>query len=210
MNRRQKIITTTLWVALLTTTLVLLAVWSGQRLLPAMARAVGSGGSGETDEAPLFEVPDFSLTDQENRTITRASLDGHPWVTAFIFTRCAGPCPIVTRRMAGLQEKLPADVKLVSFSLDPNYDTPEVLKAYGQEYGADASRWHFLTGDGRAIDHVAAELKIHAERGADPVQIDHGTHLVLVNGDGRVHGYYAHGDDEATQRLIADARKLAK
>lgn len=208
MNRRQKIIATALWVVFLTTTLVLLAVWSGQRLLPAMARAVTDNES--VDQPPLFEVPAFALTDQENRTVTCDSLKGHPWITAFIFTRCPGPCPLITARMAGLQEKLPANVKLVSFSLDPAHDTPDVLKAYGQRFGADDARWHFLTGDRAVIDGIANELKIAAKRGSNPVDINHGTHLVLVNAEGKVHGYYRHGDDEATQQLIADARRLAK
>ncbi len=204
MNRRQKIITTCLWVFLLACTLVLTALWSQARLrmVPRSAQA--------EETAPLFEVPPFELTDQENRTITLASLKNRPWVADFIFTRCPGPCPIMTANLAALQAKLPDAVRLVSFSLDPEYDTPEVLRAYGEKYNADPTRWHFLTGNAEVIHQLADAMKIAAQRAPNPIDIQHGTHFVLVNPDGKVHGYYRHDDPESQQQLIADAKMLAR
>ena len=204
MNRRQKIIATTLWVLLLTTTLVLLAVWSRHRLLPALARATAV----ENRTTALFEVPAFTFTDQENRTIDRDALKGRPWVAAFIFTRCPGPCPVITKRMSELQAKLPPEVKLVSFSLDPAHDTPPILKDYAAKYAAAPTRWHFLTGEADQVRFIANELKIGATRAENPIEMSHGTHLTLVNPDGWVHDYYANDDADATRRLIDDATAL--
>ncbi len=201
MNRRQKIITIALWSIFLAAALVLVATWSAQRL-NLITRPVAAG------ESPLFPIPEFALTDQENRPITLESLKGRPWVAAFIFTRCPGPCPRVTANMRQLQDKLPPAVQLVSFSLDAEYDTPEIFKAYADKFGADGSRWHFLTGDQTVIDHVAKEMNIAAQRGVNPIDIQHGTHLILVNANGKIQGYYAHDDADARANLVADAKAL--
>lgn len=204
MNRRQKIITTVLWSLFLAGVLVLVAFWSGDRIsgAPSIAQA--------DPTVPLFQVPDFQLTNQDGKPVTLQTLQGKPWIGAFIFTRCPGPCPVMTRKMAEMQSKLPRDVTLVSFSLDPKYDTPQVLREYGARYDADFSRWQMLTGDRQTVDHLASAMKIAAERGPNPIDIEHGTHFVLVNPDGKVHGYYRHADPDENQRLIDDARRLAK
>ncbi len=202
MNRRQKIITTVLWSLFLAGTLVLVALWSGNRIggAPSVAQA--------EDASPLFIVPAFSLINQDEQTVSNETLKGHPWVAAFIFTRCPGPCPVMTHKMAELQPDLPEDVKLVSFTLDPKYDTPQVLREYGERFGADLSRWHFLTGDHNEIYDLAHAMKIGATEAPNPIDIQHGTHFVLVNAEGQVHGFYRHADTDENQRLIADAKRL--
>jgi protein SCO1 len=204
MNRRQKIIATSLWVLLLGCTVVLAAVWSAGRLnlIPRSAHA--------TEDGPiLFDVPDFQLTDQQNRDVSLQSLKGHPWIAAFIFTRCPGPCPVMTREMAEMQASLPAEGRLVSFTLDAEYDTPDVLQRYAEQYKADAARWHFLTGEQDVITRIADAMKIYARRGPTPIDIEHGTHFVLVNPDGKVHNYYRHDDPDARAQLLKDAAALA-
>lgn len=203
MNRRQKIITTVLWSLFLLGTLVLVAMWSGDRIGAAPSIAQGD------DAPPLFEVPPFSLTNQSEQTVSNQTLRGKPWVAAFIFTRCPGPCPIMSGKMAELQPQLDEPVRLVSFTLDPKYDTPEVLREYGRAYNADFDRWDFLTGDLKVIGDLASAMKIAATRGPDPIDIEHGTHFVLINPKGQVHGYYRHADPDDNRRLVEDANALA-
>ena len=165
--------------------------------------------------APLItfgQVPEFSLTSEQNQPFSRSDLSGKVWVADFVFTSCAGPCPIMARRMADLQEALSGtnDLRLVSFTVDPERDTPEVLRAYGQRFGAQADRWTFLTGDRRTI----YELSIHGFKlgvGEDPADeslILHSTKFVLVDGQYRIRGYYDGTDAKDVARLITDVRRL--
>src|SRR6516165_10824754 len=107
------------------------------------------------DVQPLWDpagIEDFSLTECHGQTVTKADLLGKPWVACFIFTRCAGPCPRVSQQMQILQSRLKdLDVRLVSFSVDPENDTPEELLDYAKRYKADPEKWWFLTGDKRTI-----------------------------------------------------------
>src|SRR5580700_5031985 len=93
-------------------------------------------------------IQDFTFTERSGRKVTKADLLGHPWLISFIFTRCAGPCPKVSGRMSELQRLLAGtDVKLVTLTVDPDFDKPDVLNRYAQAFGADANRWLYLTGD---------------------------------------------------------------
>ncbi|HEX4338475.1 MAG TPA: SCO family protein [Polyangiaceae bacterium] len=162
-------------------------------------------------------VPGFALTDQAGTPFTRDALAGTTWVAAFVFTRCPSACPRVTRAMQELQLKLKqrnAKVRLVSFSVDPEFDTPPVLRRYADEYKADTGTWSFVTGDSDTIRKTAEQgLKIAADGKADPTKADfgitHGTQLVLVDGEGRIRGYYASNDAEALARLLDDATRLS-
>src|SRR5687768_9883733 len=105
-------------------------------------------GARAAEELPvLAEVPAFGFTDQNGKAVSSDDLKGHVWVADFVFTRCAGPCPLMTQRMVALAKKVSdPGVRFVSFSVDPEYDTPEVLKKYAQERGAMDPRMHFLSG----------------------------------------------------------------
>jgi cytochrome oxidase Cu insertion factor (SCO1/SenC/PrrC family) len=198
MTRTQTILTTALWALLVVMMVTVVA-----------ARLWSPASSGEGLET-YFDVPPFELIDQQERTVTAASLHGHPWIAAFIFTRCAGPCPMMTQKMSELQQAVPDHrVKLVSFSLDPDYDTPEVLRQYAEAFGADPRRWHFLTGDRGDILEVAAAMKITAVVGLESEEdIIHADYFVLVDPQGRTRGYYRGTDDEALGRLAEDVRSL--
>ena len=113
----------------------------------------------------LFAIPDFSLTNQAGLTVTRDSLRGQVWIADIIFTRCAGPCPEMTRRMAELQAALPVKtpVRFVTLTANPEYDTPSVLQAYARRFGAQPGRWQFLTGTKKQIvDLAVGGLKLTA------------------------------------------------
>ncbi|HXB60620.1 MAG TPA: SCO family protein, partial [Candidatus Acidoferrales bacterium] len=114
---------------------------------------------GQEKKLPYYgQIADFTLTNQEGQVTTLADLTNHVWVADIIFTRCAGPCPHMTAQMKSLQDKLPNDTltKFVTLTTDPDYDSPAILKRYGQHYDADFSRWIFLTGTKSEVANLAA------------------------------------------------------
>ena len=155
----------------------------------------------------LWDIPDFQLTNSENRIISPASLRGKVWVADFIFTTCAGPCPVMTEHMGELQAlfaKQP-DVRFVSISVNPEYDTPAVLAAYGKDHGADFSRWSFLTGELDVVQKLAAE---GFKFGSLDEPIMHSVRFALIDRKGRMRGSYIATDDDAIRRLPADIESL--
>ena len=147
----------------------------------------------------LSAVADFTLTNQLGRTVTLADLRGHVWVADFIFTRCPGPCLKMTRLMKDLEQALPASgrTKLVTLTTDPEFDTPPVLKTYGERFGADPNRWLFLTGAKNEIARLGTDsLKLTAmekkpeERESPSDLFIHATLFVVVDKQGRMRGIY--------------------
>lgn len=167
---------------------------------------------------PLGTVQPFWLTDQDGRTFTEASLDGKVWVAAFMFTRCPTVCPEMVRRMRGIQEQAKqrgVPLALVSFSVDPENDTPEVLRAYTAAQQLDTSNWRFLTGDSAVIRDTAEKgFKIGVDgtprAGSEHFGITHGTHLVLLDQRRTIRGYYQSTDSERVSALLDDAARLAR
>lgn len=166
----------------------------------------------------LGTVGPFWLKDQDGATFSEASLDGRVWVAAFMFTRCPTVCPEMVRRMRGIQERAKAagtELSLVSFSVDPENDTPEVLRAFASERGLDTSNWRFLTGDSSVIRDTAERgFKIGVDgtpkAGAEHYGITHGTHLVLLDSRRTIRGYYQSTDGERIDALLEDAARLAR
>ena len=105
----------------------------------------------------IASVSDFSLTNQLNEAVSLADLKGHPWVANVIFTRCPGPCLSLAKKFAELQSRLPEDsnTRLVTITIDPAYDSPEVLNKYGMKLGADPDKWWFLTGSTNQLKQLA-------------------------------------------------------
>jgi len=161
-------------------------------------------------------VPPFSLQSQDGKTFGSAELKGQVWAAAFMFTRCPSICPRVTRFMRQVQIGAKAagvDMRLVSISVDPDNDTPSVLKAYAERFEAELSSWTFLTGDFEAIKRTSVDgFKLALDGRADPTAKDfgiiHGSHLVLVDGQARIRGYYRTEDAAEAQRLLVDARRV--
>jgi protein SCO1 len=157
---------------------------------------------------PVFgEVPQFELTAQTGQPFDSHTLDGHIWVANFVFTNCPGPCPMMSHRMHGIQDATadtPA-VKLVSFTVDPARDTPEVLATYARHFKADPVRWTFLTGDiARLNDLGLNAFKLNRVDG----NLDHSTRFVLIDGRRRIRGFYLSSDDEFPKNLLRDLRRL--
>lgn len=168
------------------------------------------------DLPTLGNVGSFSLTDHAGRAVTAETLRGHVWAAAFFFTRCPTVCPRITRRMRDLQQSAAKDdvkVELVSFSVDPEHDTPTVLSAYAKQYGADLSTWRFLTGDLEVVRKTSEQgfklaLEGKATPGVEHLGLFHGSHLVLVDATGEIRGYYRTSEDEQMAQLLKDAALL--
>jgi protein SCO1/2 len=169
---------------------------------------------GGPDLPRLGAAPAFTLVSEQGRTVNRADYEGKVWIADFIFTRCGGSCPILSAKMAALSGRM-ADVpgvRFVSFGVDPEYDTQEVLAEYGRKLGADPARWTFLHGDRpvvRALIKDGFKLAIE-DAPADSVEpILHSTRFVLVDGEGTIRGYYDGMDQPPVDQLEKDARALA-
>lgn len=162
-------------------------------------------------------VADFQLTDQAGRTVSLADLKGQVWVADFIFTRCGGPCPRLTRTMARLQASVPPErpVRFVSFTVDPDHDKPAVLADYGARFGADPARWRFLTGETAAVRGLIMDsFKLAVQENTGPnrragEEVTHSLHFVVVDKDGRIRGYFTATDDDALDRLRRRLESLA-
>ena len=177
-------------------------IWRGE-INRLAARTVPTYGS----------VPPFQLTNQDNRQFGSADLANKIWIADFIFTSCPGPCPMISSRMSELQKPLAnTDVHLVSFTVDPDKDTPAVLHTYADRLQAQAGRWDFLTGNKSAIyDLCQKGFKLAVADGSDQMGMPvHSTRIVLVDRRGQIRGYYDGTAADAVTKLIADARHLLR
>lgn len=163
-------------------------------------------GEGPVDSlVPRYQaLPDFALIDAGGRPLDRARLAGGVWVASFLFTRCAGSCPGLVDEVRALEGALPPGVRLVSVSVDPTRDTPEVLAAYAAARGITSTRWLLATGTLPEVERLVVEGFGLGTRG----QVLHSTRLALVDGAGVVRGWYESTDPEARARLLRDAALL--
>ena len=173
--------------------------------------------NGEKREDTLFRhVPGFSLVDQTGQAVTESIVKGKIHVADFFFTRCGTICPKVQSNVSRVQEvfKEREDVIFLSYSVDPENDKPEQLKAYARKVGAQAGMWYFLTGNKAQIYNLA-------QRGYFLPVVDHGVSygkpdetfihsekLVLVDKEGIIRGFYDGTDKKDIERLIAEIRVL--
>ncbi|MFQ5514310.1 MAG: SCO family protein [Myxococcota bacterium] len=159
---------------------------------------------------PLEEAPDFELLDHWGRRFRLSSLRGRGVLLDFIFTRCAGPCPILTRAHAELQRRLPPGLAgrmhFVSVSLDPEYDTPVRLRRYAWERGAKLESWTFLTGSPTEIQRVLEAYQVGAVRTSED-SLDHAVVSYLIGPDGQVTQRYL-GLEHPLQELLGDIEAL--
>lgn len=156
-------------------------------------------------------VPDFELIERNGNPVTLADLEGQIWVANLIFTNCGGMCPMMTNQMRSLQETLPESVRLVSFTVDPNRDTLEVLSRYADRHGAEGDRWIFLTGERDQIYRLSKEgfhLAVDDTIGTEIEPITHSTRFVLVDQIGTIRSYYDGTSRDSVARLVQDVRDL--
>jgi protein SCO1/2 len=179
-------------------------VWGGLLLLVTLLMVglllqIRSRANAREALPVLGQVADFTLTNQFGRVVSLADLRGHVWVGDIIFTRCPGPCLKMTRQMKELEKALPAgsNVKLVTLTTDPDYDTPAILKTYSERFSADANRWTFLTGTKPEIRKLGIDsLKLTAiekkpeEREESNDLFIHSTIFVLVDQKAQLRGVF--------------------
>jgi cytochrome oxidase Cu insertion factor (SCO1/SenC/PrrC family) len=157
-------------------------------------------------------VPSFQLVNQDGERFGSAQLKGKIWIADFIFTACPGPCPMISSRMSELQKPLEkTDVHLVSFTVDPEKDMPEVLHGYAEKLHAQPKRWDFLTGPKSAIYDLSRNgFKLAAsdsEGNGIPV---HSTRMILVDRHGEIRAYYEATAPDAVTKLLADTSHLLR
>jgi protein SCO1/2 len=153
------------------------------------------------------EVPDFQLTDQEGRPLTRENLKGMVWAADFMFTQCPGPCPMMTAKLRRVHSRLAGEgnFRLVSFTVDPENDTPAVLKKYAERHEIEGSRWFFLTGPKTSLDALSVSGFHLGSEG-----LAHSTKVVLVDDQAHIRGYYDGLDDKQMDVLGDDALRLLR
>lgn len=166
---------------------------------------------------PEEGIEDFSLTERSGRTVTKKDLLGKPWVACFVFTRCAGPCPRVSGQFYQLQKDLKdTDFRLVTITVDPKNDTPEVLSRYAESVGADPEKWLFLTGDQKDIFHlIEKSFLMPVQENTGPArkpgfEVIHTTNVMLVDKEGRVLGKYNAVNDVEVAALRKAVREQVK
>lgn len=160
--------------------------------------------------ASYGSVPEFTLINQDGKNFGSADLRGKVWIADFIYTTCPGPCPMISSRMSELQKPLEkTDVHLVSFTVDPAKDTPQVLQTYAERLEAEPGRWDFLTGPPSTIYNLSRngfKLAVGEEKGV-PV---HSTRIILVDRHGAIRGYYDAAEADAVTKLVADTTHLLR
>ncbi|RLB48118.1 MAG: SCO family protein [Deltaproteobacteria bacterium] len=172
-------------------------------------------GCGDEALPDLGSIPEMSLIDQNGQAFDRSDLEGRTSIVDFVFTRCPAICPLLSQKMAHLQQRYEGagdDVQLVSISVDPEYDTPEVLLEYAGQYRADPARWRLLTGDADDVNRIVVsgfrqamgEPERTAEGGVD---VMHSSHFVLVDRTATIRGFYSN-DADGTATLLTDVERL--
>jgi protein SCO1/2 len=155
-------------------------------------------------------APDFTLTDQDGQSVQLSNLHGKVVLLDFIYTSCPGPCPILSRKFAQLQKKLGdnfgKEVMLLSITVDPQHDTPAVLKQYAHRYQADTSGWKFLTGSTAEIIHVTVQYGVdyYGESGGE---INHLVATYLIDRAGNVVKVLK-GPNHMAAALLSEVQRL--
>jgi cytochrome oxidase Cu insertion factor (SCO1/SenC/PrrC family) len=158
-------------------------------------------------------VPAFQLINQNGQPFGTTQLAGKIWIADFVFTACPGPCPMISSRMSELQKPLSnTDVHLISFTVDPEKDTPKVLSGYAEKLHAQPERWDFLTGPKSKIFDVSRNgFKLGISDGSVDAGIPvHSTRMILVDRRGEIRGYYDATASDAITKLLADTSHLLR
>ncbi len=157
-----------------------------------------------------WAAPAFSFPDQDGQIVTDQSLRGHVWIADFFFSQCTTACPVLTSKLLLLQKKVTSpSIRFISFSVDPEHDTPPVLKKYAELWQGDQSRWKLLSTDPQGLANVASGMKVTVAASGDKDNpILHSTLFMLVDGTGQVRGIYDSNDSDAIAHLVQDAKSL--
>ncbi len=172
-------------------------------------------GNENLDPPRYGQIPTSVIfTERSGRSVDIGEFRGEAWIASFIFTRCQGTCPLMTAALKELQEGLDAQgtpVRLVSFTVDPEHDSPEKLAEYADGYEAD-ERWLFLTAPDSVVQPLAVEtFKLGIEEGSDPKEpIIHSSRFVLIDASGEIRGYFEGRSEEGRAALMKRVKELEK
>jgi len=198
------------------------AVWivlGAMALVIVLLRMVVGGARGLAPLPVMGAVPEFTLVDQTASAFGTADLRGRPWIASFVYSTCPGPCPLTVKRLGELKRRLSDDprIMIVSITVDPQGDTPDVLSVYGRTHAIDPQRWRLLTGEYEQVVAlirngfflpIAPSDEVDPELVATQGRVTHSTKLVLVDADLRIRGYYDSDDADDLKLLAAHALRL--
>jgi protein SCO1/2 len=186
---------------------------SGATLLLLLLAVSGCGRTGqgapESELPRIRRAPDFTCINYDGHTVTQNDLRGRIWIASFFFSSCSGPCPVMNSNANVLQAEFAdmPDFRIVSFTVDPETDTPERLAHYAQRYAAKSGRWYML----RTSEDSVAELSTGGFMMGDrnhPTM--HSTRFALVDRDGMIRGYYDGLDPQRVDALRKAIAQLAQ
>lgn len=163
-------------------------------------------------------IGNFSFLNQDGKKITQKEVEGKVYVAEYFFTTCKSICPLMNTQMKRVQERYSSvkNLKILSFTVDPEVDSVEQMKSYASGHGAIPGKWHFLTGDKKELYSLArksffilkpAEAQNLGDGGSDFI---HTNNFVLVDREGRIRGYYNGTSHEEVDKLLLDIEKLLK
>ena len=177
-------------------------------VFPVALLVLAACGGGMRDTLPVLgQAPAFTLTDSDGAAFSSAVLKGNVWIVDFIFTSCQTFCPVMTSQMTRVHTAYADDerVRCVSISVDPDRDTPDVLREFAARYKADTGRWHFLVGPQTDVGRIAVDgFKV----GSKENLLAHSQRLILVDGQGRIRGYYDGMEPASVDQLLKDLAEL--
>ncbi|MBZ5749209.1 SCO family protein [Metabacillus rhizolycopersici] len=183
-------------------------------LVASLLLFVSACGNSSPIKDPLnYEVQSFQYTNQDGKSVSLEDLQGDVWVANFIFTSCTTVCPPMTAHMSELQDKIAAeglDAKIISFSVDPEIDTPEKLKKFTEPYSLSFENWSFLTGySQKEIENFAMKsFKTFVKKPDNDDQVIHQTRFYLVDQNGVVMKDYSGVENPPLDQMIADIKAL--
>ena len=165
-----------------------------------------------TGDTIYHTIPDFSFINQDNKIINSDSLKGKIYVADFFFTTCPSICPIMTKQLTRVQKEFTNDpnFKIISFTVDPDKDKSEILKAYAEKNGANSAQWSFCTGEKQKIYRLGQKgfLLVEPEYRNDTIDFLHSDKLVLIDQFSRIRGFYSGTDSTEVNLLISDIKIL--
>ncbi len=193
--------------------ILIFGIWAVPKIINSLSKP---------DLATIGPVPSFSFTDQNNKTVTNDDFAGKIYVIEFFFTTCPSICPLMTENMIKVQDEFLGNPKvgMASFSIDPEHDTPEVLKEYAENKGITKPQWHLLTGEKEKIFNLANEgFNLYVGEASEVEGgFEHSGFFALIDQEGNIRSrkdengnpiiYYDGLDDKNIQMLKEDIKKL--
>lgn len=163
-------------------------------------------------EGEQHHIPEFSFTSQDSTPIGRSQMEGKITIVDFFFTSCPDICPVMSEEMVRVQDAFrnKEEVQIFSISIDPEYDTPKVLAEYAEGHGATEGKWFFLNGPPEETYRLARcgfALPVEGGNG-NPEDFVHSDKFILIDGKGRIRGYYSGTSREEVDKLILETKIL--